>query len=53
MQFFIDNGKPSFLQLALASSTSILFPNHFKEFNAAYQTGKRANPIRDWNFKIY
>ena len=52
MQFFLwGNGKPSFFTVGTCIITSILFPNHFQEFKAAYQKGQQATPIRDWNFK--
>lgn len=52
MQFFLwGNGKPSFFTVGTCIITTILFPNHFQEFKGAYQKGKQATSIRDWNFK--
>ena len=52
MQFFLwGNGKPSFFTVGTCLITSVLFPNHFHEFKAAYQKGKQSTSIRDWSFK--
>jgi hypothetical protein len=52
MQFFLwGNGKPSFFTVGTCIITTVLFPNHVQEFKAAYQKGKQATSIRDWNFK--
>jgi hypothetical protein len=52
MQFFLwGNGKPSFFTVGTCIITTVLFPNHFQEFKAAYQKGKQSTSIRDWNFK--
>ncbi len=53
MQFFLwGNGKPSFFTIGTCIITSVLFPNHFQKFKSAYQKGKHATAIRDWNFKV-
>jgi hypothetical protein len=52
MQFFLwGNGKPSFFTVGTCIITTVLFPNHVQEFKVAYQKGKQATSIRDWNFK--
>ena len=52
MQFFLwGNGKPSFFTVGTCIITTVLFPNHVQEFKAAYQKGKQATSIGDWNFK--
>ncbi|MBI3518746.1 MAG: hypothetical protein HY062_05250 [Bacteroidetes bacterium] len=52
MQFFLwGNGKPSFFTVGTCLITTIIFPNHFREFKTAFQKGKQATAIRDWNFK--
>lgn len=52
MQFFLwGNGKSSFFTVGTCLITAVLFPNQFQVFKAAYQKGKQATSIRDWNFK--
>lgn len=52
MQFFLwGNGKPSFFTVGTCIITTVLFPNRFQEFKAAYQKGKQSTSIREWNFK--
>lgn len=52
MQFFLwGNGKPSFFTIATCLVTAVLFPNRLTYFINAFNKGKMARSIRDWNFK--
>ncbi len=53
MQFFLwGNGKASFFTVGTCLMTSILFPNKIIVFITAFQKGRNAVPIGDWNFHL-
>lgn len=53
MQFFLwGNGKPSLFTIGTCLISAILFPLDIAYFIKAYKRGKRATPIRSWDFKM-
>lgn len=48
--FMLGNGRVSFPVLATVIYALVTMPEYWKEMKAAYEKGRTANPINNWNW---